>query len=123
MLTPGGTFTFTFAKSGLYPYPCYLHPGMSGLVIVGDVDTTTVPVITAANAATPSAAVAPATTRVAAANDSGSWMAPAGPGAGAAPAPTRVGLSRLRGEKRKDRGPRGPAPPVGPGRARPGPAG
>src|SRR3989441_1747742 len=100
-LNPGGTFTFTFAKSGLYPYTCYLHPGMSGLVIVGDVDTTTVPVITAANAATPSAAVAPATTRVAAANDSGSWIAPAALGAVAAVALTGFGLSRLRREKER----------------------
>src|SRR2546428_14128659 len=95
MLNPGATFTFTFAKSGLYPYTCYLHPGMSGLVIVGDVDTTTVPVITAANAATPSAAVTPATTRVAAANDSGSWMgAAARPGVAARPLPP-VRLSAL----------------------------
>ena len=96
MLNPGGTFTFTFAKTGLYPYTCYLRPGMSGLVIVGDVDTTTVPVITAANAATPSAAVAPATTRVAAANDGGSWMALAALGAVAALALTGFGLSRIR---------------------------
>src|SRR3989442_11767479 len=101
MLNPGGTFTFTFAKSGLYPYTCYLHPGMSGLVIVGDVDTTTVPAISAANAATPSAAVAPATTRVAAANDSGSWMGLAGCGAACAGPLPGFGLSgRRRVEER-----------------------
>ena len=75
MLNPGGTFTFTFAKSGLYPYTCYLHPGMSGLVIVGDVDTTT---------------------RVAAASDGSSWMALAALGAVAALALTGFGLSRIR---------------------------
>jgi plastocyanin len=29
-------FTATFRKDGVYPYQCYLHPGMAGAVIVGD---------------------------------------------------------------------------------------
>ena len=29
-------FTATFRKNGVYPYQCYLHPGMAGAVIVGD---------------------------------------------------------------------------------------
>ena len=39
MLQPGGTFSHIFTTSGLYPYACYLHPGMSGVVVVGDADT------------------------------------------------------------------------------------
>jgi plastocyanin len=29
-------FAATFRKDGVYPYQCYLHPGMAGAVIVGD---------------------------------------------------------------------------------------
>lgn len=29
-------FTATFSENGVYPYQCYLHPGMAGAVIVGD---------------------------------------------------------------------------------------
>jgi plastocyanin len=36
MLEPGAAFTATFDKPGIYPYQCSLHPGMSGVVIVGD---------------------------------------------------------------------------------------
>jgi plastocyanin len=39
-LHPGATFAQTFTTSGVYPYACYLHPGMSGVVIVGDEDPT-----------------------------------------------------------------------------------
>jgi plastocyanin len=38
MLQPGATFAQTFTTPGLYPYTCYLHPGMSGVLIVGDAD-------------------------------------------------------------------------------------
>jgi plastocyanin len=30
----GGTFSFTFAEAGTYPYHCSIHPGMVGTVIV-----------------------------------------------------------------------------------------
>lgn len=33
---PDEAFTATFRKDGVYPYQCYLHPGMAGAVIVGD---------------------------------------------------------------------------------------
>lgn len=36
LIEPGGTFAATFDKPGIYPYQCSLHPGMSGVVIVGD---------------------------------------------------------------------------------------
>ena len=29
-------FTATFSENGVYPFQCYLHPGMAGAVIVGD---------------------------------------------------------------------------------------
>lgn len=34
---PGATVQHTFNAPGIYTYMCHLHPGMSGLVIVGDV--------------------------------------------------------------------------------------
>ena len=92
MVNPGGTFSFTFAKPGLYPYTCYLHPGMSGVVIVGDVDTTSVPA-GAVSAASP----APAPARFAAATaDNGAWAPFAVLGAIALLAATGFGLRRIR---------------------------
>jgi plastocyanin len=35
-LAPGHRFRATFAKAGIYPFACTLHPGMTGAVIVGD---------------------------------------------------------------------------------------
>ena len=32
----GDSFTATFTRDGVYPFQCYLHPGMSGAVLVGD---------------------------------------------------------------------------------------
>jgi plastocyanin len=34
-LPAGATHTVTFATPGLYPYACTIHPGMSGVVVVG----------------------------------------------------------------------------------------
>lgn len=39
-LTGGATREYTFATAGIYPYHCSLHPGMAGVVIVGDADLT-----------------------------------------------------------------------------------
>lgn len=36
LLEPRAAFTATFDKPGIYPYQCSLHPGMSGVVLVGD---------------------------------------------------------------------------------------
>jgi plastocyanin len=35
-LLQGQSFEQTFADSGVYPYFCFLHPGMIGAVVVGD---------------------------------------------------------------------------------------
>jgi plastocyanin len=32
----GGSFTYTFAEPGVYPYACYLHYGMTGAVVVDE---------------------------------------------------------------------------------------
>ncbi len=34
LITPGNTWSFTFAKAGRYPYHCGLHPWMVGMVDV-----------------------------------------------------------------------------------------
>ncbi len=36
MMHAGDSFTVRFNRSGVYPFQCYLHPGMAGAVIVGD---------------------------------------------------------------------------------------
>ena len=46
-LPDGGTYTATFTEPGLYPYACMIHPGMSGVVVVG-----AAPQVTPAAAAT-----------------------------------------------------------------------
>jgi plastocyanin len=33
-IQPNGTYEFTFATAGTYPYKCLIHPGMTGTVIV-----------------------------------------------------------------------------------------
>jgi hypothetical protein len=37
-MPPGDSFAATFARDGVYPFQCYLHPGMVGAVLVGDAD-------------------------------------------------------------------------------------
>lgn len=39
-LAPGKTISYTFDKTGIYPYACVLHPGMSGVIVVGDLTDT-----------------------------------------------------------------------------------
>ncbi len=34
---PGTSVAYTFDTAGIYPYACVLHPGMSGVIVVGDV--------------------------------------------------------------------------------------
>jgi plastocyanin len=41
IISPGETFSYTFSKTGLYPYYCIFHPWMTGFVNVG----TSVPVM------------------------------------------------------------------------------
>ncbi len=40
-LNRGQTLSYRFTKSGVYPYTCFLHPGMNGAVVVGDVKAPT----------------------------------------------------------------------------------
>jgi plastocyanin len=37
-MQPGDSFSTTFARDGVYPFQCYIHPGMSGAVLVCDTD-------------------------------------------------------------------------------------
>jgi plastocyanin len=32
----GGTVSYTFDQPGTYPYYCFVHPGMTGAIVVGD---------------------------------------------------------------------------------------
>jgi hypothetical protein len=36
IMRQGDSFTARFGRDGVYPFQCYLHPGMSGAVLVGD---------------------------------------------------------------------------------------
>src|SRR5258706_3317666 len=33
---PGKSVTYRFGSSGVYPYFCVIHPGMTGAIVVGD---------------------------------------------------------------------------------------
>ena len=35
-VAPGGSLSHEFTEDGVYPYYCFLHPGMAGAVVVGD---------------------------------------------------------------------------------------
>jgi plastocyanin len=44
LLSPGDTIGWTFEKDGVYAYSCMIHPGMSGVIVVGSGgDTATAP--------------------------------------------------------------------------------
>jgi plastocyanin len=57
----GDSISYRFAKAGVYPYSCIIHPGMVGAVVVGDAGSPKavagVPLAVAAAAPSPSAAV------------------------------------------------------------------
>ncbi len=38
LLNPGGSFSYTFDDDGVFNYECTLHPGMTGSIIVGNVN-------------------------------------------------------------------------------------
>jgi plastocyanin len=42
-LQPGQRVSHTFDATGIYPYACVLHPGMSGAIVVGDGDAAAAP--------------------------------------------------------------------------------
>jgi plastocyanin len=50
VLKKSETYEQAFAKPGIYPYMCYIHPGMSGVVVVGEA-AATVPITPAGPAA------------------------------------------------------------------------
>ena len=54
-LAAGQWMEHRFLRPGIYPYTCYLHPGMNGAVVVGEAG----PASTPAAAATPASAPAP----------------------------------------------------------------
>ncbi|HVF52950.1 MAG TPA: plastocyanin/azurin family copper-binding protein [Actinomycetota bacterium] len=35
-IKPESEITFTFGDEGVFPYMCYIHPGMSGAIVVGE---------------------------------------------------------------------------------------
>jgi plastocyanin len=35
-MLPGDSYTATFDESGIYPFACSYHPGMTGAIVVGD---------------------------------------------------------------------------------------
>lgn len=40
-VAPGKAVAYTFDKAGVFPYACALHPGMSGVVVVGGAEALT----------------------------------------------------------------------------------
>ena len=81
-LRQGGRFATTFQSKGVYPYTCYLHPGMNGAVVVGNVAPSLVEGAVPQSDAAVSADAAPATVVAAGQStaDSGPWPALAGVG-------------------------------------------
>jgi len=62
-LQPGQSQSQRFEAAGIYPYMCYLHPGMAGAIVVGDATTVgapaSAPLAVASASPTPSPAVTP----------------------------------------------------------------
>jgi plastocyanin len=70
IMAPGADFSHRFAKAGIYPFTCPLHPGMVGAVIVGQAGQAAAP-LTDVGVGT-AAAPAPAAADVAADGQTGS---------------------------------------------------
>jgi plastocyanin len=64
---PGQSVAYQFGTAGIFPYMCHLHPGMTGIVIVGDAalggGQSTGPVAAAPATAAPTALPTPAAAR------------------------------------------------------------
>lgn len=45
-LQQGDRFSTVFRAAGIYPYTCFIHPGMNGAIVVGDVDAPELDLIT-----------------------------------------------------------------------------
>lgn len=58
-LAPGQSQAARFAAAGIYPYMCYLHPGMAGAIVVGDAATVGAPLSAPAAVASPSPTPSP----------------------------------------------------------------
>lgn len=82
----GQSVSYSFEKSGVFPYFCQLHPGMVGAVIVGDVSTSAAGALDAAQLVSAQAPgnQAADVAHSAAAEDSGTGMLAIGLLAGAA---------------------------------------
>ena len=59
-ITQGASVSHTFDKAGVYPYMCFVHPGMAGVVIVGDATFAAASDLPTTKAAAPNEAGAPA---------------------------------------------------------------
>ncbi|TAJ99927.1 MAG: hypothetical protein EPO36_10490 [Chloroflexota bacterium] len=68
-LSPGDTIGWTFDEAGVYGYTCMIHPGMTGVVIVGDVAAAEAPADQAS--AVPSSNEVGASSTTEAADDAG----------------------------------------------------
>jgi plastocyanin len=60
VLASGAEVAVTFATAGVHPYTCMIHPGMTGVVIVGDAASSAVPPAAAAAKPPPADQGAPA---------------------------------------------------------------
>ena len=58
ILGTGDTLGVPFAKAGIYPYACMIHPGMTGAIVVGDALSAAVPPVAPAPAGAADAAPA-----------------------------------------------------------------
>jgi plastocyanin len=101
-LAPGDTIGWTFDEAGIYGYTCMIHPGMTGVVIVGDVAAAEAPADEA------SANDLGASSSTEAADDAGAdGLAPPTIAAGAGIGGPAVGLALAALLRRRNRSPAG----------------
>jgi plastocyanin len=60
ILAPGDQMGWTFERAGVYGYSCMIHPGMTGVVVVGDASMPAAAAAPASASAAPAAAGEPA---------------------------------------------------------------
>jgi plastocyanin len=71
----GGTGSVSFADEGLFPFQCTLHPGMTGVIVVGDGDGAGNGAAIAIDVPEPQAPVDTDSANVSTTDDDGTWLA------------------------------------------------
>lgn len=73
-LLPGDEISYRFDEDGVYPYACWLHPGMVGAIVVGDGVGAGLAAVAATSAGDPGSADGASSPLVQSGSDAATWV-------------------------------------------------